>query len=594
MPDAADDSKGATTEPSGAETPGLGDATRLGQTHEAYVAFAFAAADLLLECTFDGAVLFAIGAAMSLVGRPARQLTHLDIPDLFVQTDRSRAINALKRMSSGERVRHVLLHVQMPDGTTVPVAMSGYLHPDHPGRLLLVLTHSGSISQPDIRHDDEGLLGRNGFEALASTLIKESAKSPEDSYRMTLVELPQWADIRSHVGAAATADFLTRFSDYLKDNSVGGGAAANLGGNKFGLLHGPELDAQSIEHAIGILAQSMLGAKMNAEAASMVFDSTGISPQEAVSALVYTLNRFTAESNATLADLSNVAKPSLAGTVSKMREVKQTIGQGKFDLYFQPIVDLWNNAVHHFECLVRFGDAGTSPYNTVVFAEDTGLIGELDIAICTRAINFMRNSVGAESSLRFAVNLSGRSLSSPVVAARLLRVIQGAADLKGRLLFELTESATIADLVAVNAVLQEIRALGHPVGIDDFGSGSAAFHYLRALKVDHVKIDGSYVRDAVANGDSLPFLRAITQLCRELKVATVAEHIEDEATANLLRVYNVRYGQGFHFGKPMLPLLEKPGVRAPWVTPQTRWRNGLLYYRNPSATSQKRRLSQES
>jgi len=214
----------------------------------------------------------------------------------------------------------------------------------------------------------------------------------------------------------------------------------------------------------------------------------------------------------------------------------------------------------------------------VVFAEDTGLVGELDLAILERAIAFMRAGAGSEPSLRFAVNLSGRSLSSPAMAARLLRLIGLAADLRGRLLFELTESAAIADLAAVNAVIQEIRGRGHPVGIDDFGAGAAAFHYLRALKVDHVKIDGSYVREAATNAESLPFLRAITQLCRELKIATVAEHIEDEATANLLRVYNVRYGQGYYFGRPMRPSPKHQGTRAPWLTPVTQWRNGLLFF----------------
>ncbi len=571
-----------------------GDGARLGQPHEAYVAFAFAAADLLMECEMNGRVIFAIGAAMSLVGRPARLLANMELPDLFLPSDRSRVVNALKRMASGERIRHVLLHIQLPDENgpepqgidphgSVPVAMSGYPHPDHEGRLLLVLTHSGTITQPSLRRNDEGLMGRDGFEALASTLIKESADGEDDGYRMTLVELPSLADARTEAGTEATAEFMSKFSGYLRDTSVGGQSAAEFGGGKYGLLHGPEVDSDAIETAIDNLAKAIMGTEMRSEAASVVFDSSSISAQEAVSALVYTLNRFTSDSGGTVSEMSKTARPTLSNTVTKMREVKATIGSGQFELYFQPIVDLWSNVVHHFECLVRFGDAGASPYNTVVFAEDTGLVGELDLAICTRAIEFMRGSVGTELPLRFAVNLSGRSLSSPALAARLLRLIGSANDLRGRLMFELTESAAISDLEAVNAVLQEIRGRGHPVGIDDFGSGSAAFHYLRALKVDHVKIDGSYVKNAVQNGESLPFLRAITQLCRELKIASVAEHIEDEATSNLLRVYNVRYGQGYYFGKPMLPAIKKMGAKAPWVTPQVQWRNGLLFFRSPGA-----------
>lgn len=548
---------------------GNGAGARLGRSQEAYVAFAFAAADLLMEVDHSGRIIFAIGASMSLVGRPARLLATMSVPDLIRPEDASRVSNALKRMAGGERVRHVLLHVAMPDGGSMPVALSGYPHPDHAGRLLTVLTHSGSIMSPTVRRNDEGLLGREGFEALAGNLIKESAKDADDSYRMTLLDMPELADLRSKVGAEATAGFISRFTEYLRQCSVGGDAAADLGNAKYGIIHGPEISAHDIEATISGLAHSVIGADLSPDAVSLNFDSNGISPQEAASALIYTLNRFTLEGSATIQELSHMARPSLALTVSKMREVKQTIGSGDFQLFFQPIVDLWSNAVHHFECLVRFGDSGASPYNTVVFAEDTGLVGELDLAILERAIAFMRAGAGSEPSLRFAVNLSGRSLSSPAMAARLLRLIGLAADLRGRLLFELTESAAIADLAAVNAVIQEIRGRGHPVGIDDFGAGAAAFHYLRALKVDHVKIDGSYVREAATNAESLPFLRAITQLCRELKIATVAEHIEDEATANLLRVYNVRYGQGYYFGRPMRPSPKHQGTRAPWLTPVT-------------------------
>jgi EAL domain-containing protein (putative c-di-GMP-specific phosphodiesterase class I)/PAS domain-containing protein len=557
---------------------------KLGQPQEAYVAFAFAAADLLMEADHSGRVIFAIGASMSLVGRPARLLAGMTLPDIFRSEDRSRATNALARMANGERVRHVLLYVELPDGAGItPVAMSGYPHPDHVGRVLLVLTHSGTIMSPTVKRNDEGLLGREGFQALAGTLIKESARTEDDAYRMTLLDIPELAELRTKVGAEATAGFLHRFTEYLRQCSVGGDAAADLGNSKYGVIHGPEVSAHDIEETISGLARQLTGASLGAQSSSVSFDTTGISGTEAASALIYTLNRFTNEGSATIHDLSQMAKPSLSMTVSKMREVKQTIGTGDFQLYFQPIVDLWSNAVHHFEALVRFGGSGASPYNTVVFAEDTGLVGELDCAILARAIEFMRDGPGAEPSLRFAVNLSGRSLSSAQVAARLLHQINNAQDLRGRLLFELTESAAISDLQAVNAVIQEIRGRGHPVGIDDFGSGAAAFHYLRALKVDHVKIDGSYVRDSAANGDSLPFLRAITQLCRELKIATVAEHIEDEATANLLRVYNVRYGQGYYFGRPMQPSPKMGGNKAPWVTSLTQWRNGLLFFGNGTA-----------
>jgi len=313
---------------------GNGAGARLGRSQEAYVAFAFAAADLLMEVDHSGRIIFAIGASMSLVGRPARLLATMSVPDLIRPEDASRVSNALKRMAGGERVRHVLLHVAMPDGGSMPVALSGYPHPDHAGRLLTVLTHSGSIMSPTVRRNDEGLLGREGFEALAGNLIKESAKDADDSYRMTLLDMPELADLRSKVGAEATAGFISRFTEYLRQCSVGGDAAADLGNAKYGIIHGPEISAHDIEATISGLAHSVIGADLSPDAVSLNFDSNGISPQEAASALIYTLNRFTLEGSATIQELSHMARPSLALTVSKMREVKQTIGSGDFQLFF--------------------------------------------------------------------------------------------------------------------------------------------------------------------------------------------------------------------------------------------------------------------
>jgi len=549
----------------------------LGRSPKAYVAFAFAAADLLLETTNDGRILFAIGAAMSLVGRPARLLTQSNLSEIIRPGDRPRLLSALKRMVAGSRVRHVLLEVENPDGRETPVALCGYQHPDRPGRLLLVLTHSGTLSTGLHRSRDGGLLDKDGLESLAETVMKENPDGQGENYQLTLLDIPQITELRSALGTEGSAKFIDRFTEELQRCSLGGEGAADFGENKYGIIHGEDVTPQDIESRIVELTRSLAGGMLGVspKTASFALESDGVSVEEATHALIYTINRFTADGGGSLDDLARSAKSQLSNTVSKMREVRDMIGTGDFELHYQPIVDLWNNAVHHFEGLVRFS-TGESPYGTVTFAEDVGLAGELDLAILTRAIAFMREGPGADRGLKFAINLSGRSLSNASIAARLLHLIHSASDLRGRLMFELTESAAIHDLQVVNAVIQEIRSRGHLVGLDDFGAGSAAFHYLRALDVDHVKIDGSYVREAVETGKSLPFLRAISQLCRELKIATIAEHIENLETANLLRLYNVRYGQGYYFGKAMLPAAGSG--RAGWQMPSTIWRNDVLYF----------------
>lgn len=114
----------------------------------------------------------------------------------------------------------------------------------------------------------------------------------------------------------------------------------------------------------------------------------------------------------------------------------------------------------------------------------------------------------------------------------------------------MTELTQMSDLKAANNFIQRLREQGFFVSIDGFGSGAAHFSYLASLDVDMVKFAGSAVRDAVQAHKGKAFLKALVDLCRELGVATVAEHVEDETTLMFVRECGVHYVQGYLFGEP--------------------------------------------
>ena len=551
----------------------------LGRSSDVYVAFAFAAADVLMELGANGEILFAVGAAMALVGRGARALTGQTLQSIIVPADHAAISQAIAQMGRGERVRNAMVRVGMPDGRAMQLALSGYRHPANPDRLLVALGHPGGLPVPndDHRVAGTGLLDKDAFQAMATHLLENG--SPDEPYQLTLVELPETPpDIDANASAAFAAELGAR----LRSLSVGGDAVGQLDDNKFGVLHSAAVSTESITESVSKAAQTVLpdAPPIAAKVATLVLDVADIPPEEAARALTYTLNRFARESEAggNLATLMQDLQPRLSATVKQMNEVRETVSSGDFDLMFQPIVDLWTNVVHHFECLVRFkGNDNQSPYETVSFAEDVGMVGMLDMALLERAIKTMRSGVANTESLRFAVNLSGRSLSDPVIVKRLMEILTGTGELRKRLVFEMTESAEVHDLKAVNDVIQGIRKLGHEVCLDDFGAGNAAFHYLRALKVDNVKIDGSYIKDAMRNNENVSFIKAIVGLCSELGVTTTAEYVEDQETANLLKLLKVRFGQGWYFGKPQRPAGDD--IRVAWKTPTLEWRKGLLYFK---------------
>ena len=219
---------------------------------------------------------------------------------------------------------------------------------------------------------------------------------------------------------------------------------------------------------------------------------------------------------------------------------------------FQPIVDIRTRALHHHEALARFPSEGAdaSPYAMITFAEEAGVIGDFDIAMCKKVIATINAGRKTGKVVHAAVNLSGKSLASPMFVQELLGILRECRPIRNHLMFEVTESSRIDDLESANNVLRELHKLGHHVCLDDFGAGAAAFQYLRALEVDFVKIDGIYVREALTTPNGKIFLTSMAALCKELKIQTIGEFVETEEVARFLSQVGVTYGQGYLFGRP--------------------------------------------
>ena len=132
----------------------------------------------------------------------------------------------------------------------------------------------------------------------------------------------------------------------------------------------------------------------------------------------------------------------------------------------------------------------------------------------------------------------------------LMAKLSMSSELSSRLIFEITESTTIENLETVNNYIRALQQAGFKVCLDDFGSGSASFQYLQQLQVDYVKIDGAYTQRILESGRDASLVRNLTQMCKDLGIYVVAERIELEAEAKLLREMGVMYGQGYHFSKP--------------------------------------------
>jgi len=166
--------------------------------------------------------------------------------------------------------------------------------------------------------------------------------------------------------------------------------------------------------------------------------------------------------------------------------------------------------------------------------------------VCRQVIAML--SARKKPTIPLAINLSARSMESQAFGQALMALLRKFRRQRGQLMFELTESAAITNPEPVAALIKTLRRASCKVCLDDFGSGAAAFHYLRAFTFDYVKIDGIYVRSTSKRDHGI--LKGMTTLCQELGVISVAEMVETEIQAERLRRLGVDLGQGYLFGRP--------------------------------------------
>ena len=153
--------------------------------------------------------------------------------------------------------------------------------------------------------------------------------------------------------------------------------------------------------------------------------------------------------------------------------------------------------------------------------------------------------------VQLSFNLSAVQLCTAGTAAKVLETIAGEGLEPGRLQIEITETALLADFELARRNLSRLRHHGVRIVLDDFGEGYSSIRYLREMNFDAIKLDGSLVSTITRPGSGLPLLQGVLALCRAMGQQCVAEHIETEQQAVLLRQLGCRYGQGFHLSPPV-------------------------------------------
>jgi PAS domain S-box-containing protein/diguanylate cyclase (GGDEF)-like protein len=243
------------------------------------------------------------------------------------------------------------------------------------------------------------------------------------------------------------------------------------------------------------------------------------------------------------------------------RDLRAAIAQEQFELFLQPKFNAASHRLVGAEALLRWRhpERGlVSPAQFIPALEDTGLVIEVGAWVRREGLRIWKEwQALGHDGLRIAVNVSARELRHSDFVAQCAALLEPHLGEHG-LDIEITESMLMDDISKSVHVLQELRALGCRIGIDDFGTGYSSLNYLSRLPADTLKVDQSFTNAIALSADTLSLVTNIIGLAHSLGLSVVAEGVEEEEQAKLLRLLRCDELQGYHLGRPM-PLAEFRG-----------------------------------
>lgn len=233
--------------------------------------------------------------------------------------------------------------------------------------------------------------------------------------------------------------------------------------------------------------------------------------------------------------------------------IRDALKNNRFVLHLQPISNIRHKKIMGYEALLRMVDennALTFPSEFLTIAERFGLIRDIDRWVVRRSIHLIAEQQFTDRGLFLDVNLSGKAFSDPELLPLIKQEFEATNINPATLIFEITETATIENMVDAHRLITTLKDMGCRFGLDDFGIGFSSFSYLKQLPVDFLKIDGSFISELKHNHTDQHMVRAMVEVARGLGKQTIAEFVGCEETVQLLSNYGVDYAQGYHIGKP--------------------------------------------
>ena len=405
-----------------------------------------------------------------------------------------------------------------------------------------------------------GLITRTGFEHAITRHVEYAARYGSAGSVIAL-GIDTFKYVNESLRAVAGDTLLAEVAALIRGRIRKTDVLARVGGDVFGILvHGADHG-----HALALAEELLDIVRRHA----FVLDGEGL--RITVSAGVRSLDDQTAVGSELLAEAEmamhaakEAGRDRVLGFDAEVRQtddrrfwserVRQATERGLFILTSQPIVDVASGETTQHEVLLRMrgdgGDGLVAPAAFLATAERFGLIGGVDRWVTQQAVRLIEAHGREGRDLTFEVNLSGRTMTDKRFPEEVSRMLATSGIDPSRLIFEVTETAAVADIEHARRFAHSLARLGCRFALDDFGAGYASFYYLKHLPISYLKIDGEFVRELPNSRTDRLIVKALVDVCAGLGIKTIAEFVSDQRTMDLVRDLGVDYAQGYHLGRP--------------------------------------------
>ena len=408
-----------------------------------------------------------------------------------------------------------------------------------------------------------GLINRREFEHCLDTALK-SVRLTNASYVVCYIDLDQFKVVNDTCGHAAGDELVKQLSIKLAATLGEHDILARLGGDEFGVLlfnceptRGVDVAAYLLESVKALrftwedktfnLAASIGVVPLNKEFAAIT-DVLRAADSACYVAKELGRNRIH------IFHQNDLTMAKHHGQMQWMQRIQRALDEDQLLLYFQPIVDLHDNAQpQQGEVLVRMLDSAgqiVAPGRFLPTAERYHLMPRIDRWVVHKFLSWLKLQTTNEQQTPYFINLSGQTLSDGQFLDFVTDELKASGVSAHRIGFEITETAAIQNVAKATHFITSLKTLGCRFSLDDFGSGVSSFTYLKNLPVDYLKIDGSFVVDMAGDRINTAMVESINQIGHLMGIKTIAESVENDQTLLALRSLGVDYVQGYHLGRP--------------------------------------------